>query len=724
MPKRANVWDVISGNAGWRELVRANSPNAGAERIPIGDVSTQREGFDKAIIPEFLYKPMWGYPRLVNIPYLRRLGASPHVSMAKQTIMNEIARLDWEIIPKKGMTASEKEIDAVTEFFNHPNDNKENLEYLNRKVLNDIFDIDSGVIVKVPDLKGSLAQLYSYDGGSFTKNPDKHGVLPEEGAYWQYGWNMPVGARPIPFGKHEVIYMQQYPRTDSIYSKSPVEILADIIEALLLGNAQYLEAYTNNTIAYGAIQLMGAHDKDIKSFQERWKAQAIRKDTLDRKRRFFHNLPVTNQEVKFTSFQIPNRDLEILGQQSWFSKIVWACFGVTSSELGFVEDSNRAVDINQSKVFHRKAIKPLINLLEWHYTKEIINDPNLGFGLNNLRFNFIEYDLDEEIKKYGLIETKLRNGLTTVNRVLEEEGEEPVEWGDEKPGGGTAKNFTQSLDQLMKEHNPESEKEPPQLKAMDSGKPLFPKSGEEAMNLLEKILLNFMQQKQEEILKELDKIDNSSVLDTIQVKSLFTDFLDRINQIVSGGVLKISIGDYIKQSYEAGAKEVEVKYGFNVLPRKETIDFLKDYTFSNVKGMTDEVANDLRQSLSRNLMEGKSVAKMKEDVKKIFKVGDARAQAIARTESARAQNEGSLEAYRQAGPTMGKGISVALDSKTSELCRRMHAKYENKAIGLDEQFKDDKTGEAWNAPPFHVNCRTALIGEELEDLPAPEETEQ
>jgi len=96
-------------------------------------------------------------------------------------------------------------------------------------------------------------------------------------------------------------------------------------------------------------------------------------------------------------------------------------------------------------------------------------------------------------------------------------------------------------------------------------------------------------------------------------------------------------------------------------------------------------------------------------VQGIFNTNEARAEAIVRTESNRAESFGELDAASQAKFDMGK--SILNPSPESPICKRLIKKYGNKLIGLDENFKDPLTGDEFKGSPFHINCKTRLVTE-------------
>lgn len=483
----------------------------------------------KAVIPKFLYKPPFGYPRFVDIPELRRLAKTPFVEMVISTIINEIAHVDWDIVPKDKDNYNEKHIDLVKQFFDNPNVNKENFDQQLRRILRDILTIDSGVWVKVFNQAGLLTELYIRDGGTFTLNPDKFGtfagkadIIPmemsfnwrasempvsgrlvdgnpddtsliriaEAAAYFQYGWI--TGARPMPFGKKEVVYLMQNPQTDSIYGLSRMEILLDCVQMLVYGIDYNLDYFTNNNIPRGVFQAVGISQEEMKALSEKWRESLKTKNDVGDWRKEWHKMPFINVEGKFIPIQFTAAEMELITQQQWFSKLVWAVFGVTPSELGFTESSNRATEVIQSKVFRRKTIRPLLSLIESHINAEIIpefiNGVVLNYGeegrmqvvkgIDDVEFRFEMYDIEEDMQKMAIYEKQIKMGIKTKNEIREEMGLEPVEGGDKlkeespfgSPFGGQfgRSPFGQGFGTRREEYEEKPEQPKPEEKAIET----------------------------------------------------------------------------------------------------------------------------------------------------------------------------------------------------------------------------------------------------------------
>ena len=459
----------------------------------------------KAFIPNFLYKPPYGYPRNVNTVALRMLAKNSYIFSVVKTLCDEATTIKWEVKvkeeyqveqeameedpsleaddiseieeepvvdPKKIEGKSkpdqyQKDIDKITKFFKNPNRNNESFEHILRSVITDILEVDAGVIIKVFNKGGEMSQIFARDGSTFLKNPDIYGYmgdraqfvppLPmgyesvninfgqtadvtqqnlikhydmlyrEKAGYFQYGWT--ASSMPVPFGQREVVYMMHNPRTDSIYGRSPIEVLSEVILNLVYGTQFNLDFYTNNNMPEGVIQLLGAQQAHIQQFRENFEAQFKFVDDMGNKRKRFYSYPITSAEVKFTPFQLSSKDMEVIAQQEWFTKIMWMCFGVNADEMGYTESSNRAVGAEQIRTFKRKAIKPLLDLIAYNINTQILpefyvknKEENLEDVECPLYFEFDTYDIEEDLKEHTLYEQQIRMGIKTPMMVAKEMG--------------------------------------------------------------------------------------------------------------------------------------------------------------------------------------------------------------------------------------------------------------------------------------------------------------
>jgi len=433
------IKNVMPGNA-----LGATAGSSLQGMVGIGAAANYTDAQYKAIIPAFLYKPPFGYPLSKNIPEIRRLARQPFVAMITNTAIAEVTGQDWRIVAREDEEVPEDVLKQTEEFFYNPNRNDESLKFILDALIRDIMEIDAGVLIKVRDRQGNFVEMYARDGGLFNKNPDIYGIMPPadgEPAYYQYGWL--TGARPIPFQRDEVVYLMQHPRTDSIYGLSNVEVLEDVIQLLTYGVDSNLEYFNDNNIPKGVLQLLGANAEDIKAFQQMWNENLKKKGTDGKWRKYFHKMPIFNSEAKFERVGFSNLELELLNQQQWFSKIVWATFNINPDELGFTENSNRSVGVMQSSVFKRKLIQPLVATIEYYFNTQVVNDlPWIkGKYENKVLFEFDKYDIQEEMGKRQLLKMEADMGVRTPNSIADELGLDHVIGGDVPRGAMSVGGF-------------------------------------------------------------------------------------------------------------------------------------------------------------------------------------------------------------------------------------------------------------------------------------------
>lgn len=454
-----------------RNRGKIESPTVDVANIPVKD-----DDIFKAYIPNFLYKPPYGMPRRDNTPQMKMLSANPYVFPVIKTLADEATTIGWEIKLKEEfqdneeivamMEELEEKIKEITKFMRNPNGNEESFEHLLRQLITDICEVDAGVLVKVFNTKGEFKQMFARDGSLFLKNPDIYGYigdkrdfvspLPdgftgvamdvggtptvtqqqimkqysllyrEDAAYFQYGWT--AGSMPVPFGKREIVYIMQNPRSDSIYGRSPVSVLMNTILNLVYGIDFNLDFYKNNNQPDGITSLLGATAEQIKQYRENQENQISTVDEFGNRRKTFFKSPIINTEAKFTPTVFNSKDMEVIAQQQWFTKVLWMSFGVTADEMGFTETSNRSVGEEQIKNFKRKALGPLLKVIQYHLNTQIIPE---FFAVNGelpdsadvpVMFEFDTYDVDEDLKQLSVFKAEKDLGIKTEMMIAKERG--------------------------------------------------------------------------------------------------------------------------------------------------------------------------------------------------------------------------------------------------------------------------------------------------------------
>ena len=422
----------------------------------------------KSYIPEFLYRPYFGYPRGINILQLRKLAKNPYIFSVVKTLYDSVSTIDYNLKERENIEVPQEYLEHKENFMKwieDPNSNPESFNHLLRMTIKDICELDSGVWVKVFNMAGELTQIYAKDGGAFLMNPDIFGsyqsradyIKPSStysqtfsaqnpttdviknyeysyanvAAYYQYGYTSSV--LPVPYGKREIVYFMQNPRTENIYGQSPMEILSEIILMLIDGYRYNLDFYNRRDVPNGILSLAGIHEDEIAAVRARLNQRHQVEDEFGYTRNVNGAIPITGLPADFVNFNFKPADLEIISQQQWFSKLVWSCFGINANEMGVTDSVNKASSEVQERINTKKALKPLLKLLEYKITNEIMieaisytddNGNNIKIPplKDYFKFCFDDYDLDNDKKRHDLLEQQIRMGIKTSEMVAEEEG--------------------------------------------------------------------------------------------------------------------------------------------------------------------------------------------------------------------------------------------------------------------------------------------------------------
>lgn len=663
---------------------------------------------------------------------------------------------------------------------------------------------DSKYDIEVEGNHNYFAHGKLISNSTFTKNPDIHGMYTnrediiepsrivnnstgqeltnpytmmtpeaarEQAAYFQYGWI--TGPIPVPFGRREIIWLEKKKRTDEHYGESPVQILAEALQMLVYMVESDLEYYNDNNVPKGIIGLEDSDAEEVEAFKQQWNERQVEKDEFGNYKKKMHKVPIMNAKPAFERIEFSSSEMQVIEKQKWYTKMVWAAMGVTPVELGYTEDAAGAANqIVQSKVFRKKAVNPILRILENAFNMHLVSEFEYtvkqdGITKPKYEFKFQTFDVEDESKKYELYKLQTENGLKTVNEIRTEEGLEEVEWGDKPPkdwqGGGNNFNFgpegqgtgqsgggdynnleegaeaqgsddradTKSSQVDSKPGMGRSEKwwevyhalrregyseesaakiassrvdgDKSESKAsVGSGSPLVPTEGEQpSPQSLEKSFKKQLQELERKLKNLIESEAGPGVLG--QVKGL-NDIVSRLKDLVSFEALRELTGKVIKASYLDGWDGVEKELDRNFVPDKEAIDYITKYTFDNIKGVEDELEEDLRQTLQRGFMDGEGVDRLKKRVGEAIDVHSNRAEMIARTETNRASNFGRLHGYQKAGVSAKKVYNAHLDDRTSPLCKRLNGQ----EVDLNDTFKDPKGEWEGKAPPAHPMCRSAF----------------
>lgn len=206
--------------------------------------------------------------------------------------------------------------------------------------------------------------------------------------------------------------------------------------------------------------------------------------------------------------------------------------------------------------------------------------------------------------------------------------------------------------------------------------------------------------------KDLRKGKESSLLPSVEDLGITWKivFIDILREIL------IEQGNYTLSFLGAGGN-------LNLIT-DTAVGFLRVNGAELITSINETTRNQLRETLAQGFEAGEGVPDLRGRVEDVFKDATRnRAEMIARTETIRASNFATVEAYRQSEVVEAKEWLAEMDERTCSYCQEMNGK----VIGLNESYfkeGDDFTidGNTLNIglldvdePPLHVNCRCTTI---------------
>jgi SPP1 gp7 family putative phage head morphogenesis protein len=138
-----------------------------------------------------------------------------------------------------------------------------------------------------------------------------------------------------------------------------------------------------------------------------------------------------------------------------------------------------------------------------------------------------------------------------------------------------------------------------------------------------------------------------------------------------------------------------------------TLRNLYQRTYSNLKSVTDDMAPQVRETLTEGFAEGHNPKRMaRELTKEVRNIQKPRAETLARSETINAHSSAALDNYERAGVNTVSHVrwSAADDPRTCPFCRRL----DGTNLTLDEMRTGSVQwrGQIWRLqPPAHPNGR-------------------
>ena len=384
-------------------------------------VSKADDGLRRGTVPEHIESPIKGRPRSYNPLSLRQLAESGVVQSNMAAILGDLENVPWSVVPTdEEASVSSGVIDEAEQALRDPNPNPESFDDINAMLARDLLGVGNCVAVTNLQVEGRRAEVVPLDPNTFTADWDTHRILQ---GFYQYPRAEQRWGDPEQLDRDIVLWgvFQPTQTRAGIYGYSPVEMVSRMIN-IMGGLVDKEVRELEEGMPSGLITLIGDEwsDRDYDEFEVYWEEQ-VKGEQMKH--------PYTRGEADFVPFNMTYEELQVLDRQQWYAKLVASAFRTPISETGLAigEEMTRATDVSQRQKYKQRALGAIINNLEQLWTTQYLHrwfseDIKLQFDPGR--------DLMEKREIAETNKTRLQNGTVTINEIREEQGKDPVEWGD------------------------------------------------------------------------------------------------------------------------------------------------------------------------------------------------------------------------------------------------------------------------------------------------------
>lgn len=650
----------------------------------------------------------------VGFSHLRTLAESfDLMRLVIETRKDQISRMQWSVKPRDPSKESDARCDAIKQFLRRP-DREHDWDTWLRALLEDMLVIDAATIYPRKTRGGQLYALDLIDGATIKRVIDESGRTPAapDPAYQQILKGVVAGN----FTRDDIMYRPRNWRTHRIYGYSPVEQVITTINIALRRQIHQLQYYTEGNVPEALIGVPETWGTEqIRQFQEYWDS-LMEGNTA--KRRHAKFVP---GGISYT----PTKDSILKDSyDEWLARIV--CFAFSISPNAMISQINRSTAEVAQTAAMQEGLAPLMT-----WVKSAMDDViDLHFGAPDLEFDWVEeVNLDPEIKSRIHV-AYVGAGILSADEVREELGrdpsgepeepdepDEPEEPEDEPEDDAEEKG--EYLGSLMKRRATRPKSARP-IAPIDRERRAAKKARAAILSATETALAECLKEALEatsqigkvanEATFKIGKVANESdrIADSLRLAGLealadaLADiFMDLVKDSGAQALTQISVDDpkIVEQVNELAVAWAR-DHAAELVGKKWVDGVLVDNPRAVYR--IDQVTRDGVRSLAAQAIDGGwSNDRLAQALRDAYAFSTERAELIATTETAFADESGSMIAYRQSGVVVGKRWLVGNQPVVCEICA------DNAAQGVIPLGKEFNSGH--DAAPAHPRCRCTIL---------------
>jgi HK97 family phage portal protein len=524
-----------------------------------------------------------------------------------------------------------------------------------------------------------------------------------------------VNNRDVPFKPEDIAWFRYYWPGETRYGMGIVQAMARTLT---------LDTYateSNLRLFQQGLQIAGAFVTPDKVSPDAVKRL---KESVDQRHKGVgrsHRPLVLSEGMDFKQMQFAPKDVEFLEMMKFTRENVCSAFGVPPALVGILEFANYANMDAQERFFFKWTLDALLRKFAGVVTQNIVRKYD-----DELLFRFESVVPSELAMKAPAWAAMLDRGVMTPNEVREEMAMPPRADGDffyqpiQMLTVGEGQKIVQAVEIVR-----------PAAKALTGG---GEKAAEaqpapaprDAVAEMMAALRKFLRKQGDRVAANFGRMADpetfGKVLEPPADPNLFGDYQrarhlkaqqgvnivwaltdwERDDEVLAAD-LKDSVSAGFADAGESAMAAMGFELGFDVL-NEEALAFSQQYPIRLAHAINEETRTGLMEAIQAGIREGEGIPKIEARLNQAYDYAEGyRAERIARTEVMRAENRGTLEAWRQQGVKSKQWMTFE-DDRTCEICRDL----DGTAIPADgDFFQSDFAGGS--SPPAHPNCRCRMV---------------
>lgn len=401
-----------------------------------------------------------GVPREDDLFAIRVLGRTAQVESMKDIIKSQVASTDFSVVPDvpegEDREPTDAEIEAaknIEQFFKgNFNSNPTTIDDLHGLLLDDILDINSGVLELVPDEQGNLKSMIPRDGLTFTVNEKESGLLPEpdsdEPAYYQFSLashakqyfrtdRQGIDLRDIvddvystpfsrifnkeqnEFSRDRIVWFNepQNTKTYNPYGRGRTQKVKDLAEVMINGDHHRNRFFLDNEYHKGFLNVDETLSQDDK--------KKIEKKFQESAGNEYEMKVIGAESAEYVEIDPDPEKMQFLESQKWYSRKVMQAYGLNDVAGGMLEDANKGISENAKEQLFRRVTSPILTMFENRWNTQVLPKMAEYKAVDgNVKFQYEPENRFLQKVENDIIQQELENGTITINEARRRKGQE------------------------------------------------------------------------------------------------------------------------------------------------------------------------------------------------------------------------------------------------------------------------------------------------------------